>query len=100
MLVVVPFCFLPCLGVGTRHVAHASACRVPTRRDAPVSMLRCTPPADGRTACATDVPGYRILRIAARASASASRARSVSRLSCSFLPFANASSHLIFPRFK
>ena len=39
-------------------------------------------------------------RISARASSSADRARSASRLSCNFFPFATASSHLIRPFFK
>jgi len=43
---------------------------------------------------------YARLRISARASSSAVRLRSASRLSCSFLPLASASSHLIRPFFR
>ena len=43
---------------------------------------------------------YARRRISARASASAVRARSASRLSCSFLPLATASSHLMRPFFR
>jgi len=45
-------------------------------------------------------PSHALRRISARASASAVRARSASRLSCSFLPFATATSHLIRPFFR
>ena len=45
-------------------------------------------------------PLYRLRPIASRASASISRFRSLSRLSCSFFPFATASSHLIRPFFR
>jgi hypothetical protein len=47
-----------------------------------------------------DYRTYARRRISARASASAVLARSVSRLSCSFLPLATAISHLIRPFFR